>query len=251
MDATGRTLLDGFLQSWVLLAWGTQVLFPWQLAGGNPELRRSRAWLPLAFLVAGALAAFGRVQLHPDAAVVQGLYPLGASNAGRLTGILFAALALADSLQLAARRSVEPAGWRITAAFGLAFLFATSWAAELLRVGEGPASGPTALAMLVALRALVSLGAAETLSLQRPLFSVAAGLALPLHLLLLPATLAHALGQHGQWFTLGAAALLFLGARWLPVRMRRPALAAATLLAGIYLAEAAALSQAVASPGEI
>jgi hypothetical protein len=245
-----KTGLDGLLLAWLLLAWGGQALLPWRLAG-LPERRRAWAFVPLALLVAGALAAFFLVQRHPDAAVVQGLYPLGASSAGRLTAVLFTAVALADSLLLAARRSLEQAGWRIAAGFGLAFLLAASWAMELLRAGEGPASRPVALALLAALRALISLASAETLALERPRFAMAAGLALPFHLLLLPAALAQALGRHGQWFTLGAAALLFLGARWLPGSLRRPALVAATLLAGLYFGEAAWLSQAVASPGEV
>jgi len=244
-----KTGLDGLLLGGLLLAWGTQALLPWRLAGLPAEIRRSRAWLPLALMVAGALAAFIHVQAHPDAAVVQGLYPLRASNLGRILMILFPALALADSLLAAGRRSVEAAGWRIAAGFGLAFLLAASWALELLRVGEGPASGPVALVALALLRSLISLGAAEALAPGRPLFALATGLALPLHALLLPATLTHAL--HGQWLTLGAAALLFLGARWLPGSLRRPALLAATLLAGFYFGEVVKASQVVASPGEV
>jgi hypothetical protein len=242
--------LDGLLLGWVLLAWGGQSLLPWRLAGLPPERRRSWAFAPLGLLVTGALAAFAHVQAHPDAAVTQGLYPLGASSPGRVLEVLFPALALADSLLAAGRKSLEAMGWRIAAGFGLAFLLAASWGAELLRVGEGPASGPVALALLVLLRSLISLGAAEALAPGRPVFAVAAGLALPLHALLLPATLARSLGQHGQWITLGAAALLFLSARWLPGSLRRPALAAAVLLAGLYLGEAVGLSQALASPGE-
>jgi hypothetical protein len=244
-----KTGLDGLLLGGLLLAWGAQALLPWRLAGLPAEVRRSRAWIPLALLIAGTLAAFAHLQAHPDAAVTQGLYPFRASNVGRILTILFPALALADALLVGARRSLEPLGWRIAAGFGLAFLLAASWAAELLRMGEGPASGPVALAALVVLRSLISLGAAEALAPGRPAFAVAAGLALPLHALLLPAVLAHAL--HGQWITLGAAALLFLGARWLPGSLRRPALVAAVLLAGLYFGEAARLSQAVASPGEV
>jgi len=243
-----KTGLDGLLLAGLLLAWGGQALLPWRLAG-REERRRAWSFVPLALLVAGALAAFGHLQNHPDAAVVQGLYPLRAAKVGRILTILFPAVALADALLAAGRRSVEAPGWRIAAGFGLAFLLAASWAAELLRVGEGPASGTVALVTLALLRSLISLGAAEALAPGRPAFATAAGLALPLYALLLPATLAHAL--HGQWLTLGAAALLFLGARWLPVSLRRPALVAATLLAGLYFAEAARLSQVVASPGEI
>jgi hypothetical protein len=243
-----KTGLDGLLLGILLIAWGGQPLLPWRLAG-LPDRRRAWASVPLALLIAGALAAFAHLQAHPDAAVVQGLYPFRASNVGRILTILFPALALADALLVGARRSLESAGWRIAAGFGLAFLLAASWALELLRIGEGPASGPAALALLVILRSLISLGAAESLAPGRPVFAIAAGLALPLHALLLPATVAHAL--HGQWLTLGAAALLFLAARWLPGSLRRPALVAAVVLAGLYFGEVMKASQGVASPGEV
>ena len=107
--------------------------------------------------------------------------------------MLFAAVALAGALLATGWRSLEPAGWRLAAAFGAALLLAATWAAELLRTGEGPASAPAVFLALVLLRALVALGAAEALAPGRPLLAVAAGLALPLYALLLPAPLAHAL----------------------------------------------------------
>jgi hypothetical protein len=57
-----------------------------------------------------------------------------------------------------------------------------------------------------------------------------------------------ALVRTGAPLTAGAAAALFLAARWLPASLRRPALAAATLLAGLFFAQAAALSQDLAGP---
>ena len=125
-------------------------MLPWRLAALAPERRRPWALALLPLLITGALAAFGHVQRHPDAAVVQGLYPLGASPRGGILAVLFPALALADALLAAGWRRLEAAGWRIAAGFGLAFLLAASWAAELLRVGEGPASAPLAFLALVA-----------------------------------------------------------------------------------------------------
>ena len=143
-----KTVLDGLLLALLLLAWGGQALLPWRLAG-LPDRRRAWAFVPLGLLVAGALAAFAHLQAHPDAAVTQELYPFVTSKLGRILMILFPALALADALLAGGRRSVEAAGWRIAAGFGLTFLLAASWAAELLRIGDGPASGRVALAMLV------------------------------------------------------------------------------------------------------
>lgn len=242
-------MIDALLLSVLLLAWGAQAVLPWTLAGLAglaAERRRAGALALLPLLVAGALAAFAHLQAHPDAAVVQGLYPPDASSVGRILAVLFPALVLADVLLAAGRKSLEDAGWRVAAGFGLAFLLAASWAAERLRMGEGPGSTPAVLAVLAVLRTLIALGAAEALSPGRPRLAAAAGLALPLYALLLPAPLAQSLGRHGQWLTLAAAALLFLAARWLPPNLRRPALLAATLLAGLYLGAAVKLSQELA-----
>jgi hypothetical protein len=81
---------------------------------------------------------------------------------------------------------------------------------------------------------------------RRPVVAPAAGLALPLSLLLLPEALRHRLLGGGAWITLAAAAVLFLAARWLPARLRLPALAAAVLLAGLFWGQVAELSQELA-----
>jgi hypothetical protein len=238
-------MIGGLLLAWILLSWGAQAAVPWRLAAVDPE--RRRPWVPalLPLLATGALAAAGFVQLQPDAALAQGLYPLGASGLGRVLAVLLSALALADILIAIGWRRMEAAGWKIAAGFGLAFLLIATWIAELMRTGEGPASAPLAFLALVLLRTLLALGAAETLAPGRPLLAAAAGLALPLYALLLPAPLARALGAHGQWLTLAAASLLLLGARWLPPALRRPALLGGTLLAGLYLGQAARLSAGV------
>lgn len=234
---------DGLLLGWMLLAWGAQAVVPWRLAGLAPERRRPWALALLPLLVTGALAAFAHLQAHPDAAVEQGLYPLAASIPGRTLAVLFAAMVLAGALLGAGWRRLETPGWRIAAGFGLAFLLAAAWTAELIRTGEGPASAPPVFLALVVLRTLLALGAAEALAPGRPRLAVAAGLALPLYALLLPAQLAQGLARHGQWLPLAAAALLLLAARWLPASLRRPALLAAAFLAGLWLAQAAHLSE--------
>ena len=249
-------LLDGFLLGCILLAWGAQAVVPWRLADcladrladRAPERRqRLRPWAAalLPLLAAGALAAFAHANRHPDAALAQALYPVSASRLGMLLAVLLAALALVDLVAAGGARSFEPAAWRLAAGFGLTFLLAASLAGELLRIGEGPESALIPLAILAGLRLLVSLAAAETLAPpgHRPVFAPFAGGVLPLYVLLLPARLARALWGGPAAFTLGAAAVLFLAARWLPVSLRRLALGAATLLAGLLLAQAGLLSQ--------
>jgi hypothetical protein len=236
-------VIDALLLAWMLVAWGAVAAVPWRLAETMPDRRREWALSLLPLLASGALAAYGHLQIHPDAAVVQGIYPFGGSGMARIVAVLFVALALACGFAAATWRGLEAAGWRIVAGFGLAFLLAATWAGELIRTGEGPSTGALAFAALILLRALVALGAAEAIAPGRPLLAAGAGLALPLYTLLLPAPLAHALGAQGRWPPLAAAALLFLAARWLPARLRRAALLGAALLAGLWLAQAAHLSE--------
>jgi hypothetical protein len=239
-------IADGLLLAGLLLAWGAQAVLPWRLAGLdtglNTERRRAGALALLPLLLTGALAAFFYVLRYPDAAIVQGLYPLGASRAGRTLTVLFFALMVSDLFLFLTWRRLEAAGWRIAAGLGLVFLLAATWAAELARIGEGPESAAIPFLALVALRALAALGAAEALAPGPPRLAAAAGPGLALYGFLLPAQLAQALGARGQWLTLATAALLLLGARWFPPSLRRPALLGATLLAGLYLGQAARLS---------
>jgi hypothetical protein len=241
-------LADGLLPGLLLLAWGAQATVPWRLAGEGPGPRKRGALALLPLLVAGALAAFLILQENPDAALAQGLYPPGASIVVRGLAVLFAAVALSDALLAAGWRNLEPAGWRLATAFGAALLLAAAWTAELLRTGDGLASPPAVFVSLVLLRALLAAGAAEALAPGRPLLAVAAGLALPLYALLLPSPLARALAAHGRWLTLAAAALLLAAARWFPAKLRRPALLAGALLAGLVLGQATRLSGTLAVP---
>ncbi|HKV07021.1 MAG TPA: hypothetical protein VJ725_02715 [Thermoanaerobaculia bacterium] len=239
---------DGLIMAWVLFAWGAQAAVPWRLPGQGPGARRFWAMASLPLLIGGVVAALFYVQAHPDAAIASGLYPLKATRPGRLLLVLLPALLLAGVVTALGWKKLEDAGWRIAAGFGLAFLAAASWAAELVRIGEGPESAPLPLALLVLCRLLLGLAAGEIAAPGRPLFAVAAGLAFPLYWLLLPANLANALTKSGALVTLGASALVLLTARWLPERLRRPALGAAILLAGLVLAQATMLSQTLASP---
>lgn len=241
-------MLDGLILGFLLLAWGAQAVLPWRLPGVEAGRRRPWAYALLPLLAVSALAAIHLAQSHPDAAVFQGLYPLWHSRLGRVLAILSLALALADLVAMAGWRRLEDAGWRINAGFGLAFLLAASLAGELMRAGEGPQSAPLALAALAVVRTLLALGVAEALSPGRPAFALLAGAALPLYGLLLPSEIAGTLWRGGQGMTLGAAALLLLGARWLPPSLRRMALAGAALLAGLFIAQAGDLSQAMSGP---
>ena len=241
--------MDGFLLTVALLAWGAQAVVPWRLTGLDPGRRRGWAVSLLPLLAAGSLAAYAFLQDHPDAAVVQGLYPFATSRTGRLFAILLLAVALSDLLIAAGWRRFEPLAWRLAAGFGLVFLLAASWAGELMRIGEGLSGSPLPVVLLTFLRLLTSLAAGEALAPGRPAAAPLAGAGLPLYWLLLPAPLAQALARNPAIFTLGAATLLLLAARWLPPSLRRLALGAGVLLAGLFLAQAASLSQGLGTLG--
>jgi hypothetical protein len=241
-------MLDGLILAFLFLAWGAQAVTPWRLPGVEAERRRLWAYSLLPLLTVSALAAIHFAQTHPDAAVYQGIYPLWLSRLGRILSVLFPALALADLVAMIGWRRLEDAGWRINAGFGLVFLLAASCAGELMRIGEGPESGPVALAFLVVLRTLLALGVAEALAPGRPVFAVMAGAALPFYYLLLPSGVAAVLWRSGQGITLGAASLLLLAARWLPAGLRRTTLIGAALLIGLLIARAGDLSQVLSGP---
>lgn len=243
-------MTTGLLLALILIAWGAQAAVPVRLARADEPSRLfwARAALPLA--LAGAMLAVLVLGSNPDAALVSGLAPFLDRIPGRLILLSLAALLLADLLLLAAGTRLEAAGWWAVAGFGLAHLAAASAAAELLRIGEGPESTVALFAAGAACRLLVGLAAGELLlpsGASRPAAALAAGLALPVSFALLPAELRSGLLGKGTWLTLLAAALLFLAVRWLPGRLRRPALGAAVLLAGLYFGQAADLSAELAA----
>jgi hypothetical protein len=239
-------MLGGLVIALVLALWGAQAVVPWRLRAAGEEPRRRWAYGALPLLLTALLAALVYLRARPDAAFAAGLTPLLASLPGRLLALLSAALLACDLVLALGRGRLESQGWPIAAAFGLAWLAAASFAAELLRVGEGPSSSLAVLLLAAACRLLVTLGAGELLAPGRPLLALAAGIALPLYFLLLPAELRHPLAAAGGWLPLAAAALLFAAARFLPASLRRLGLAAAVLLAGVFLAWTADLSQALA-----
>jgi hypothetical protein len=240
--------MSGLLAAIVLVAWGGQAVAPWRLRHGDEAARRLWGHAALPLLLAGALAALLYVHDRPDAAINAGLSPLFATLPGRVLTLLLAALLGADLILALGKGRVENLGWPLAASLSLLFLAAASLGGELLRVGEGQ-RGPLPLLFAAAFcRLLVTLGAGEAVAAGRPVFALLAGLALPLYLLCLPQPLARAIAASGYGFTLAAAAVLFLAARWLPASLRRPAVIAAALLAGLFLAQAGDLSQALPAP---
>jgi hypothetical protein len=254
-------MTDGLILALFLISWGAQAVVPWRLARRREprrlcreprrlchEPRRLWAWAALPLAAAGALAALLWVRAYPDAALAAGLVPLAASMTGRALAVLTLALAAADLVAVFGWKRLEDAGWRILAGFGLAALGAACLAAEMLRAGEGPASPLPVLALAAACRLLVGLAAGEVLAPGRPRLAVAAAPALAAYFFVIPAELVDGLLRGGGALTAGAAALLFLAVRWLPVSLRRPGLAAAALLAGLFFAQAAATSQSLGGP---
>lgn len=237
---------DGLILAAILTAWGAQVALPLHLPRVEPDRRRLWAVAVPVLLLAGTLVAILYARLHPDETLAAGLFPLKASTPGRLLTVLFPSLLGATVVTCLGWRKMENAGWRILAVLGLAFLALASLALELVRAGESDV-GPLAVLFTAAgCRLLVALGAGELVSPGRPWLANLAGLGVAAYWLALPSGVVGVLQQSGHLLTSGAAALLFLAARWMPARLRRPALAGAVVLAGLFFAQAAEVSQALA-----
>lgn len=245
--------LDGLLLAAMLVAWGAQVTIPARLprftrvipesggvSGGPGTPGRHRAWalaIPLLFLGA-AFCALMYARFHTDSVLAAGLFPLRASIPGQLLSVLAPSLLGASIVTFLGWSKMEQAGWWILAGFGLAFLAVAVLAMELLRSGEPFTGLFPALVLGACCRLLIALGAGELASPGRPLLAIPAGLALAAYWSALTPRIAAILADRGQALTCGAAVLLFLAARWLPVRLRRPALIGAVFLAALFLAQA-------------
>lgn len=242
--------LDGLLFAVLLVACGAQVAIPAHLPRlarpaaepgedpGGPASSR-RVWalaVPLLFL-AGAFCALLYARSHPDTLLAAGLFPLRSSIPGQLLSVLAPSLLGASVVAFLGWNKLEDAGWWILAGFGLAFLAVISLAQELVRSGEAFEELYPALAIGTLCRLLIALGAGELAAPGRPLLAIPAGLAVAGYWTALTPRVAALLAIRGQILTCGAAVLLFLAARWLPARLRRPALVGAVLLAALFLAQ--------------
>ncbi len=242
-------MIEALLAAGMLLAFGAQPLVPWRAASLPAERRRIWALAALPLLAGGTLAAILLLSRHPDAALAQGLAPGSGSPYPKGMLVLLGGQALALLLGWIAGARMEAGGWKLLALFGLLVLLAAQFTAEVLRIGEAQ-SGPLALVFaLIACRTLMALGAGEALAPSRPRFAPAASLGLAGYLLFLPRPIAAALLTQQGLFPFAAAALLFAAAPWLPERLRRPALLAAALLAGLGLTLAADLTRDLAPMG--
>jgi hypothetical protein len=155
--------------------------------------------------------------------------------------LLLAALA-SDLLALFLLAKDDSDGRCLAAVMGGAGLAGFAIWGELMRLGEGPGAGIALFWVAVALRAGAALGAGELL-LGGPRLAPIAALALLAYPLALPPVLRGALERSGDWLTLAAAGSLFLVGRFVRGRLRRVALLFAVLLAAIFFARAADLSQ--------
>jgi len=227
---------------WIpLLAWGAHAWVPWEAAR---EARWRTPWrstaLPLA--LAAALALLARFAAQPDLALAEAIAPPFAPRGSVLLLLVaFAAAVAADLLVAAGGERLAPSGWRLAALAGLLALGAWAIAAERLRTAFLPVAGPLAAVAGPLATAALALATAQAITGPRRATAVA-GLLLPLHLLPLPGRLLALAMESGTLLTLGAASALLLAAPWVPVRLRRPAALAGSLLAALFLALAERLA---------
>jgi F0F1-type ATP synthase assembly protein I len=231
-------LTDGLFAALTLMAWGCFAIVPWRLRRGTRGGRR--AWAVLA--IPTLLLAFGLVawtlRAHPDAALVVRVHSwTEGGKLARLAVLLVAALALVNLLLAFAWDKLDTLGWWLAAGFGLVAWSATAAVLEMLRMGEGPPNTVPQMVLAVLAHALFGLAAAEALApgSGRPIFSLPAALAVGVYLWALPALVRATLLREGAGVTFGTAAMVFAATPWLPPRLRRPALVAATLLSGLAI----------------
>ncbi len=225
-----------------LAVFGAHPLLPTRLL--PPEARRRAVALAVMLTIAALAAMFAATAEDPDAALAAGLGPgWPASTGGRLAAVLLLAALCSDALALSFAAGDEAAGRGVTALLGFGGLLGFALWGELLRWGEGPSAGTGLFWTAVLLRALVGLGAGEVLLPVRPRLAPLCALALLAYPLVLPEALRSALERGGDWLNLAAGAALLLLSRFLPGRLARLALAAAVLLAAIFFARTAQLSQ--------
>lgn len=262
-----------------LVAWGAHAVVPWRLARAAEGPRRIWALAALPLLLAATAAAATVAAGDADTTLAAGWLdrPLAAA-ALRSVAVLLPALVLTDLLLLAAwrrlarpstraalrrgdRDGLEPAGWWIAGGLGAVALAALALAAELAARGGLPAGRAAGVVLAAAgCRVLLALAAGELVALslpgpplpptarRRPLLALAAAPAVAGYWLALPSPVRERLAGEGFFFTALAAALLLLVGRWLPRRLRWPALAAAVLLATLLPARAAVVAVELTPP---
>ena len=241
-------LMAVFATFTVLVGLGAHTVVPARLAASPAVDRRRWAFASLPLLAAAWVAVLIWLRDQPDPllGVSWGSDPL-TTLAGRAALLLTTALAVADLLTVRAHRRLEAFGWRLLSGAAVPAVVASSLFLEIARVGHGPRTTAGALALATLCRTAATLGCGEALAPgrtpgHRPLWTLPAGLLLPAYPLALPPEIREMLIAEGGLFPLGAATVLFLSARWLPPRLRRPAVVAAALLTALLLAHTTALA---------
>lgn len=226
-----------FLQ-FVLL--GVQAVAPWRLAAGGEAPRRLWALVALPLLLLSGILALLHLRLTPDAALTWGLAWPPRALPAKLLLVLIVAGAGATLVVALGWKQLEPVGFRIAAGLNLLLAAGAAFAGELLRTGQGPASGFTLLTLAAAGRLALTLAAGESVTGSPRWLAPIGALLLPLSLFAAPAALRPHLMRDG--LTLLAASLLLLAARFLPPSLRRPAALAGVALGALFLARSAELS---------
>lgn len=233
----GEFALESAVAAFNLVVFGAHALLPFRLAKAEERWRRLWAVLAPLLLLSACIATAWAIGRRPDDAIAWGLtHPFRGSMAARLIAVALAAAALSDLFVLATWRRLDAVAWRFHGAIGALALAAQAMGAELLRIGDGPWSGTAAILAAAGVRAALALASAETVTGGPRLWSTIAGPSLLALLLLWPAVMRAALSR--DLLTLGAAALLLVGARFAPASLRRPAAVAGVVLALLFLARA-------------
>lgn len=227
-----------------LIVWGAHGTVAPSLAQSPPAAQRLWRLAALPAALAAVLLAITTLAAQPDVALAAGFGPRLPTAWPAQAGVALVVLALLGDGALLLREPRTTADWRLVSVLGAAGAAGGTCIAELARIGAEPTL-PTVFVAATLCRLAISLGAGEVFTAHRPRLGIPAALALGLYLFMLPERSAVAFVRSGHGLTLLAAVLLFASARWLPLRLRRPAILGAALLAAVVLWRAQTLTAAL------
>ena len=228
----------------VLLAWGAHGVVPWSLATASNEVKRLWRLAALPSALAATLLTIFSLARQPDLALAAGLGPSLPTTWPARVSVALILLGILGDTALLLREPRTGFDWWAVSALGLAGTAGLAALGELTRIGAEPTFWTTFF-IGVACRLVVALAAGEAFVARRPRWGIPAALALFAYPIVLPPNSGAYLARSGDLLTMAAAALIFGAARWLPERLRRPAIVGAALLAALVLARAQLLSAAL------
>ena len=226
-----------------LLVWGAHGVVPLALGSASSEARRFWRLAALPAALTATLLTIVSLARQPDVALAVGFGPSLPTTWPARVVVAFLLLGLLGDAALLLREPRTASDWRAAAALGLTGAVGAAALGELTRIADQGTFWTTFFAG-VACRLVVGLAAGEAFVARRPRWGIPAALALATYPFLLPANGGAVFVRSSDMLTLLASAAILAAARFMPQRLRRPALIGAALLAALALTRLQVLSGA-------